>query len=88
MLVASCSQFTGQSTADYNNGAVLNSNLEQDIQCRHESESFYGFQTLVAALSPFLRSITKLISSKAGSLAIETASRGWRTRARAILSCT
>ncbi|KFZ02892.1 hypothetical protein V502_11421 [Pseudogymnoascus sp. VKM F-4520 (FW-2644)] len=48
MLRASCSQFTGQSTADYNNGAVLNSNLKQDIQCRHESESFYGFQTWVA----------------------------------------
>ncbi|KFY86580.1 hypothetical protein V498_07457 [Pseudogymnoascus sp. VKM F-4517 (FW-2822)] len=48
MLRASCSQFQGQSTADYNNGAVLNSNLEQDIQCRHESESFYGFQTWVA----------------------------------------
>lgn len=50
MLRASCNQFKGQSTANYNNGAVLNSNLQQDIQCRHESESFYGFQTSVPHL--------------------------------------
>ncbi|KFY24696.1 hypothetical protein V493_05084 [Pseudogymnoascus sp. VKM F-4281 (FW-2241)] len=48
MLIASCSQFKGQATSEYNDGAVLNSNLQQDINCRHESESFYGSQTWVA----------------------------------------
>ena len=42
MLRVACSRFRGQSTAQWNNGAVLNSNLSADIQCLHESQSYYG----------------------------------------------
>jgi hypothetical protein len=42
MLRVSCSRFRGQTQAQWNNGAVLNSNLAADIQCLHESQSYYG----------------------------------------------
>ncbi|KAK1763272.1 hypothetical protein QBC33DRAFT_248557 [Phialemonium atrogriseum] len=42
MLRECASQFKGQSTGDWNNGAVLNSNLQQDVSARHECENFYG----------------------------------------------
>ncbi|KFY79750.1 hypothetical protein V499_01291 [Pseudogymnoascus sp. VKM F-103] len=48
MLRASCSQFKGQSSSQYNNGAVLNSNLASDLSCRHQGESYYGYQKWVA----------------------------------------
>ena len=42
LLTESCSRFRGQSGDQWNNGAVLNSNLSADVQCLHESQSFYG----------------------------------------------
>ncbi|KAI8332476.1 hypothetical protein BC941DRAFT_358997 [Chlamydoabsidia padenii] len=42
MLRSSCSKFKGQTQANWNNGAVLNSDLKADIQCRKESQTFYG----------------------------------------------
>ncbi|MFC6017400.1 carbohydrate-binding domain-containing protein [Plantactinospora solaniradicis] len=42
MLRNACSRFRGQSTGNWNNGAVLNSDLSTDVQCRHASESYYG----------------------------------------------
>ena len=45
MLRTACSQFSGQSASQYNNGAVLNSNLSQDVSCLHQSQSHYGINT-------------------------------------------
>jgi hypothetical protein len=45
MLRISCSQFQGQSSRQYNNGAVLNSNLSADISCIHQSQGHYGIDT-------------------------------------------
>ncbi|CEG81953.1 hypothetical protein RMATCC62417_16090 [Rhizopus microsporus] len=42
MLRTSTSQFKGQTTSQWNNGAVLNSNLQQDIKARQESQNYYG----------------------------------------------
>lgn len=42
MLRTSCSQFEGQSSSDYNNGSVLNSNLSEDVSCINQSQSHYG----------------------------------------------
>ena len=42
MLRVTCSQFLGQSQAQWNNGAALNSNLAQDISCLHQAQSYYG----------------------------------------------
>lgn len=42
MLRTSAKQFKGQSTAQWNNGAVLNRNLAQDIKSRQDSQKFYG----------------------------------------------
>jgi hypothetical protein len=42
MLRTSTSQFKGQSTAEWNNGAVLNKDLKADIKARQESQNFYG----------------------------------------------
>lgn len=42
LLTESCSRFRGQSADQWNNGAVLNSNLSADIQCLHESQNYYG----------------------------------------------
>lgn len=36
------SQFKGQTTAQYNNGAVLNSNLAEDIKARHDCVAAFG----------------------------------------------
>lgn len=47
MLRSSCNLFMGQTSSQWNNGAVLNSNLGADLTCRHQSESHYGFQKLV-----------------------------------------
>jgi hypothetical protein len=52
MLRASCSQFKGQSSSQYNNGAVLNSNLASDLSCRHQGESYYGYQKSVTCSYP------------------------------------
>jgi hypothetical protein len=48
MLRSACSQFSGQSASQYNNGAALNSNLSQDISCLHQSQSHYGTNTWFA----------------------------------------
>jgi hypothetical protein len=42
MLRTSCSDFSGQSASQYNNGAVLNSNLGEDVSCINQSQSHYG----------------------------------------------
>jgi len=42
MIRAACSQFSGQTAAEYNNGAALNSDLSADINCRHTSQNHYG----------------------------------------------
>src|SRR5579859_435009 len=42
MLRTSCSQFQGRASSQYNNGAVLNSDLGADISCLHQSQSHYG----------------------------------------------
>ncbi|KAF4618403.1 hypothetical protein G7Y89_g14900 [Cudoniella acicularis] len=42
MLRVCANQFHGQTAAEYNNGAVLNSNLAQDITARHQCQSYYG----------------------------------------------
>ncbi|MGH3273808.1 MAG: hypothetical protein ACRDNZ_05700 [Streptosporangiaceae bacterium] len=42
MLRTSCSQFEGQTAAEYNNGAVLNSNLGEDVSCINQGQSHYG----------------------------------------------
>ncbi|WP_061296237.1 carbohydrate-binding domain-containing protein [Herbidospora cretacea] len=42
MLRQSCSRFSGQSVSQYNNGAVLNTNLSADVQCLNASQSYYG----------------------------------------------
>jgi hypothetical protein len=48
MLRSACSRFAGQSASQYNNGAVLNSNLSADITCLHASQSHYGINTWFA----------------------------------------
>jgi hypothetical protein len=45
MLRTSCSQFQDQTPNLYNNGAVLNNNLNADISCIHQSQSHYGIVT-------------------------------------------
>jgi hypothetical protein len=42
MLRTSCGQFEGQTAGDYNDGAVLNSNLSEDVSCINQSQSHYG----------------------------------------------
>ncbi|KAF2023703.1 hypothetical protein EK21DRAFT_118495 [Setomelanomma holmii] len=42
LLRVCCSRFKGQSQSDWNNGAVLNSNLNADVQCLSECQSYYG----------------------------------------------
>jgi hypothetical protein len=42
MLRSACSRFSGQSASQYNNGAVLNSNLSADVSCIKQSQSHYG----------------------------------------------
>ncbi|MFI1522361.1 carbohydrate-binding domain-containing protein [Kitasatospora cineracea] len=48
MLRAGCAQFAGQSESQYNNGAALNSNLAQDVNCLHQSQNHYGLNTWFA----------------------------------------
>ncbi|MEO3853819.1 carbohydrate-binding domain-containing protein [Acrocarpospora sp. B8E8] len=48
MLRTACSQFRGQATSSYNNGAALNSNLSADVSCLHQSQSYYGINTWFA----------------------------------------
>jgi hypothetical protein len=48
MLRNACSQFRGQSTANWNNGSALNSNLSADVSCLNQSQSFYGLNTWFA----------------------------------------
>ncbi|MFE1320542.1 carbohydrate-binding domain-containing protein [Kitasatospora phosalacinea] len=48
MLRAACSQFSGQSEGQYNNGAALNGNLGQDVSCLHQSQNHYGINTWFA----------------------------------------
>jgi len=42
MLRVCSSQFKGQTTSQYNNGAAINSNLGDDINDRHQCQSYYG----------------------------------------------
>jgi hypothetical protein len=42
MLRTSCSYFSGETASQYNNGAVLNSNLGEDVSCINQSQSHYG----------------------------------------------
>jgi hypothetical protein len=42
MLRTSCGQFEGQTASEYNDGAVLNSNLSEDVSCINQSQSHYG----------------------------------------------
>jgi hypothetical protein len=42
MLRSACSRFLGQSSSQYNNGSVLNSNLSADVSCINQSQSHYG----------------------------------------------
>ena len=42
MLRLACSQFKGQTAAKYNNGAVVNNNLNQDVSCMNQDQSQYG----------------------------------------------
>ncbi|KAK2803495.1 hypothetical protein FQN50_006930 [Emmonsiellopsis sp. PD_5] len=42
MLRECATQFQGQTTAVWNNGAVLNTDLNADIAARHECEQYYG----------------------------------------------
>jgi hypothetical protein len=42
MLRTSCGQFEGQTSSEYNDGAVLNSNLSEDVSCINQSQSHYG----------------------------------------------
>lgn len=42
MLRTSCSYFSGQAASQYNNGAVLNSNLGEDVSCINQSQRHYG----------------------------------------------
>jgi hypothetical protein len=48
MLRVACSRFKGQSVTQWNNGAVLNSNLSADITCLHQSQSYWGTDTWFA----------------------------------------
>ncbi|KAJ5699955.1 hypothetical protein N7536_002968 [Penicillium majusculum] len=45
ILRHSASEFLGQTVADVDNGAILNSDLGKDIQARHEGEEHYGYET-------------------------------------------
>lgn len=42
MLRSSTPEFKGFTTNDYNTGAILNSNLKEDIKTRQESQNYYG----------------------------------------------
>lgn len=42
MLRTSCGQFQGQTTSEWNNGAVLNSNLSEDLACINQGQGHYG----------------------------------------------
>ncbi|KAF1363694.1 hypothetical protein EJ07DRAFT_102257 [Lizonia empirigonia] len=42
MLRVCCNRFKGQSQSSWNNGAVLNSNLNADVQCLKDCQSYYG----------------------------------------------
>ena len=42
MLRTACSTFRGQTQAQWNNGAALNTNLSADISCRHQAQTYYG----------------------------------------------
>ncbi|KGO43585.1 hypothetical protein PEX1_059110 [Penicillium expansum] len=47
ILRNSASEFLGQTVAEVDNGAILNasSDLDKDIQARHEGEEHYGYET-------------------------------------------
>ncbi|KAF4547812.1 Hypothetical protein D9617_35g089630 [Elsinoe fawcettii] len=42
MLRVCCSRFKAQAQASWNNGAILNSNLNADVQCLEECQGYYG----------------------------------------------
>ncbi|KAL5344196.1 hypothetical protein ACLOAV_010844 [Pseudogymnoascus australis] len=42
MLRECCTQFQGLTEADWNNGAVLNTDLNADVACLNECRSYYG----------------------------------------------
>lgn len=48
MLRTACSQFSGQTAGQWNNGAVLNSHLSADVACLHQSQNHYSLNTWFA----------------------------------------
>ncbi|KAF3038541.1 hypothetical protein E8E12_008551 [Didymella heteroderae] len=42
MLRVCCNRFKGQPQSSWNNGAVLNSNLNADVQCLKDCQAYYG----------------------------------------------
>jgi hypothetical protein len=42
MLRTSCSSFAGQTSAQWNNGSVLNGNLSEDVSCINQGQGHYG----------------------------------------------
>jgi hypothetical protein len=48
MIRSACSQFSGQGTSQWNNGAALNQNLSADLACLHQSQRHYSLNTWFA----------------------------------------
>ncbi len=48
MMRTACSQFRGQGTSQWNNGAALNQNLGADVACLHQSQGHYSLNTWFA----------------------------------------
>ncbi|HKB30705.1 MAG TPA: hypothetical protein VKD26_07690 [Streptosporangiaceae bacterium] len=43
-----CNKYKGQTAAQYNNGAALNSDLQQDVTCMNQDQSHYGQSQWIA----------------------------------------
>ncbi|KAL1799661.1 hypothetical protein ACET3X_000003 [Alternaria dauci] len=48
VLRVCCDSFKGQPQSDWNNGALLNSDLEADVSCLKQCQSHYGLRTWLA----------------------------------------
>ncbi|KAL4889997.1 hypothetical protein BDV59DRAFT_204803 [Aspergillus ambiguus] len=48
MLRTSASEFMGETVDQVDDGAILNTDLDKDVTARHDSESYYGFDTWCA----------------------------------------
>ncbi|CBX97476.1 hypothetical protein IAQ61_007116 [Plenodomus lingam] len=48
MLRACCDRFRGQEQSSWNNGALLNSDLQADVTCLKQCQSFYGMDRWLA----------------------------------------